>query len=102
MAYPPFSAMANILVRSEKQEQALRMANDLSRFLVPPPEKMKITGPVEAPVLRLKAGFRYQIVIKSQSRKALSELLHRIRKYALETKWPATALIIDVDPMTLM
>ena len=102
MAYPPFSAMANVLVRSEKQEQALRMANDLSRFFAPPPEKMKVTGPVEAPVLRLKAEFRYQIVIKSQSRKALSDLLHRIRKYAVETKWPATALIIDVDPMTLM
>ena len=29
MRYPPFSAMANILVRAEKQEDALRMSTEL-------------------------------------------------------------------------
>ncbi|MBI3471940.1 MAG: primosomal protein N', partial [Candidatus Solibacter usitatus] len=102
MAYPPFSAMANVLVRSEKQEQALRMSAELSQFLTPAPEKMKIMGPAEAPVARLKAEYRYQLLIKSASRKALSGLLHRARMFALERKWPATALVIDVDPITLM
>ena len=46
--------------------------------------------------------FRYQLLIKSTSRKVLNELLRRARDFALENKWPATALVIDVDPLTLM
>jgi primosomal protein N' (replication factor Y) len=102
MRYPPFSAMANLLVRSEKQEVALRMSADLGQFLTPPPEQLKIMGPAEAPVPRLKNEYRYQFLIKAANRTALSELLHRARHFALDRKWGATALVIDVDPVTLM
>ena len=102
MHYPPFSAMANVLVRSEKQEMAMRMSSELGILLMPPPEKLRIMGPGEAPVPRLKNEYRYQFLIKSASRKALNELLQRIRAFALERKWGATALMIDVDPLSLM
>jgi primosomal protein N' (replication factor Y) len=102
MHYPPFTAMANLLVRSEKQEEAMRLSADLGGLLTPAPEKMKVMGPAEAPVPRLKNEFRYQLLIKSASRKALNELLVRAREFALQSKWPATALVIDVDPLTLM
>jgi len=102
MAYPPFSAMANILVRSEKKEMAMRMSSDLGLLLTPPPEKLRILGPAEAPVARLKSEYRYQFLIKAASRKALNEALQRIRGFALSRKWGATALVIDVDPLTLM
>jgi primosomal protein N' (replication factor Y) len=102
MHYPPFAAMANVLVRSEKKEMAMRMATDLGHKLMPPPEKLRVMGPAEAPVPRLKAEYRYQFLIKAASRKVLSELLHRIRHYALEHKWGATALVIDVDPLSLL
>jgi primosomal protein N' (replication factor Y) len=102
MHYPPFTAMANLLVRSEKQEEAMRLSAELGRLLTPAPEKIKVMGPAEAPVPRLKNEFRYQLLIKSASRKTLNELLVRAREFALENKWPATALVIDVDPLTLM
>jgi len=102
MMYPPFSAMANVLVRSEKKEAAMRMSSDLGHLLSPPPEKLRIMGPAEAPVPRLKNEYRYQFLVKAASRKALNELLRKIRDYALEHKWGATALVIDVDPLTLM
>ena len=102
MHYPPFSAMANVLVRAEKKEVAMRMSTDLGFLLNPPPEKLKIMGPAEAPVPRLKNEYRYQFLIKAASRKALNELLQRIRNFALEHKWGATALVIDVDPLSLM
>ncbi len=102
MHYPPFSAMANVLVRAEKKEAAMRMATDLGFLLSPPPEKLKIMGPAEAPVPRLKNEYRYQFLIKAASRKTLNELLQQIRHYALEHKWGATALVIDVDPLSLM
>ena len=94
--------MANLLVRSEKQEVALRMSTELGQLLTPPPEKLKMMGPAEAPVPRLKNEYRYQFLIKAASRKALNELLRRARQFALEQKWGATALVIDVDPLTLM
>ena len=102
MHYPPFSAMANILVRSEKQEDALRMSSEMSLFLTPAPEKLKIMGPAEAPVPRLKAEYRYQFLIKAASRKTLNEFLRRAQDFARTQKWGATALVIDVDPLTLM
>jgi primosomal protein N' (replication factor Y) len=102
MHYPPFAAMANVLVRSEKKEMAMRMSAELGLLLNPPPEKLRIMGPAEAPVPRLKNEYRYQFLIKAVSRKALNELLQMIRTFAEEHKWGATALVIDVDPLTLM
>ena len=102
MHYPPFSAMANVLVRAEKKELAMRMSSELGLLLNPPPEKLKIMGPAEAPVPRLKSEYRYQFLVKAASRKVLNELLQSIRAFALDHKWGATALVIDVDPLTLM
>ncbi|HVX66925.1 MAG TPA: primosomal protein N' [Bryobacteraceae bacterium] len=102
MRYPPFSALANVLVRSESQEDALRMSADLGALLDPAPEHVKVLGPAEAPVARLKNEFRYQLLIKAASRKALKDTLECARAFAAERKWPATALVIDVDPLSLL
>jgi primosomal protein N' (replication factor Y) len=102
MKYPPFAAMANVLVRAAEQENALRMSTELGRHLMPLPENMRLMGPAEAPVPRLKAEYRYQLLIKSASRKALNETLNRAREFATANKWQATALVIDVDPLTLL
>ena len=102
MKYPPFSAMANVLVRAPKQEDALRMSTELGHALTPAPENIKLMGPAEAPVPRLKAEFRYQLLIKSGSRKVLNKLLKQAQDYARQQKWNATALVIDVDPLTLL
>ncbi len=102
MKYPPFAAMANVLVRGAKQEEALEMSTALGRHLTPAPENMRILGPAEAPVKRLKAEFRYQLLIKSGSRKGLNALLKKAQEFAKEQKWGATALVIDVDPLTLL
>ena len=80
----------------------MRMRSDLGMILTAPIEKLKIMGPAEAPVPRLKNEYRYQFLIKAASRKTLNELLQRIRNYAIDHKWGATALVIDVDPLTLM
>ncbi|MCW5982599.1 MAG: primosomal protein N' [Bryobacteraceae bacterium] len=102
MRYPPFSALANVLVQAENREEALRMSADLERRLNPAPAELKVIGPAEAPVPRLKREYRYQMLIKSASRKALRETLEDLRRYALDQKWNATALVIDVDPLSLM
>jgi primosomal protein N' (replication factor Y) len=102
MRYPPFSALANVLVRSQKQEEALAMSTELGRMLDPAPEGLKILGPAEAPVPKLKSEFRYQLLIKAASRKRLNETLKELRRFTEERKWRPTALVMDVDPLTLM
>jgi primosomal protein N' (replication factor Y) (superfamily II helicase) len=102
MRYPPFSALANILVRDEVQEEALRKSTELDRMLRPEPKEMRVMGPAPAPVPRLKNEFRYQLLLKSTDRKKLNETLHTLRRYAAEQKWGATALVIDVDPVSLL
>ena len=102
MRYPPFSALANVLVRSEKQEDALAMSTELGRLLDPAPEGLKVLGPAEAPVSKLKREYRYQLLIKAASRKRLNEILQQLRRFAHERKWNPTALVIDVDPLTLL
>ncbi len=102
MRYPPFSALANLLVRSESKEDALRMSGELGVLLTPPPDHIKMLGPAEAPVPRLKSEYRYQLLIKAASRTALKETLETVRRYAESRRWPATAVVIDVDPLSLL
>jgi primosomal protein N' (replication factor Y) len=102
MRYPPFAALANVLVRHQRQEEAMRMSAELSALLNPAPENIKVLGPAEAPVPRLKDEYRYQLLIKASSRKRLNELLNQLRRFAADRKWNATALVIDVDPITLL
>ncbi len=102
MRYPPYSALANVLVRSPQQAEAHRMAGELALLVDPPPRELKVLGPAEAPVPRLKREFRYQMLIKGASRKVLREHLKRFRKHAADRAWPPTALVIDVDPVSLL
>jgi primosomal protein N' (replication factor Y) (superfamily II helicase) len=102
MRYPPFAALANVLVRSQKQEDALAMSAELGRMLDPAPEGIKVLGPAEAPVPKLKSEFRYQLLLKAADRRILNETLRELQRFAREQKWPATALVIDVDPLTLL
>ena len=80
----------------------VKLRHERGQFLAPSLEQIKIMGPAEAPVPRLKNEYRYQFLIKAANRAALNELLHRARHFALDRKWGATALVIDVDPVTLM
>jgi primosomal protein N' (replication factor Y) len=102
LRYPPFAAFANVIVRAAKQEEALRMATELGYLLDPQPEGVKVMGPAEAPVLRVRSEFRYQILLKAAKRSILRGALNKLRAFAEREKWKATALVIDVDPISLI
>jgi len=102
LRWPPFAACASVLVRAQKQEEALRMATQLGQVLAMPSAGIRVLGPAEAPVLRVKSEYRYQILIKAAERRVLRELLKQLRAFANKERWGATALVIDVDPISLM
>ena len=80
----------------------MRMGSEIAHLLTPPPENIKVLGPAEAPVPRLKNEYRYQLLVKAKDRRALNQTLHHLRSYANDRKWNATSLVIDVDPLTLL
>ncbi len=102
MWYPPFGALANVVVRSGKEEEALARSGALGRLLQPAPEGVKVLGPAPAAVARVKNEYRYQMLLKTSSRARLSQILAEVRQFAAAEHWPAASLLIDVDPMTLL
>ena len=102
MSYPPFSALANVVVRATREEEALTRSASLGRLLNPAPEGIRVLGPAPAAVARVKNEFRYQMLIKAVHRKRLSEILADLRRFAQSENWNPTSLLIDVDPMTLL
>ena len=103
MAYPPFTALANIIVRDTSLENAIRYSRQLSEYFSPHDGKgLRVLGPASAPLARLKREHRFQFLLKSPKRALLTKLLSGAITYAESHQIPQTAAIVDVDPLNLM
>jgi primosomal protein N' (replication factor Y) (superfamily II helicase) len=103
MHYPPYSALANVLVRSDQLDEALRWSGTLGQwFEKTRHEGVRVLGPAAAPIVRLKRDYRYHFVLKSPSREKLNGLLRSMLIYAAQEKIPRTQVIVDVDALWLM
>jgi primosomal protein N' (replication factor Y) len=103
MHYPPYSALANVLVRSDKLDEALQWSGTLGRwFEQHRHEGVRVLGPAAAPIMRLKRDYRYHFVLKSPSREKLNTTLRAMLAYASQQKIPRTQVIVDVDALWLM
>ncbi|MSV35303.1 MAG: primosomal protein N' [Bryobacterales bacterium] len=102
MTYPPFAALANIVVHGRSEEEALSRSAALGRLLQPAPEGIRVMGPAAAAVARIKKEYRYQMLLKAATRKRLTEVLGELRRFANAEKWNPASLVIDVDPLTLL
>ncbi|MGH9863499.1 MAG: replication restart helicase PriA, partial [Candidatus Acidiferrales bacterium] len=101
--YPPFTALANVLVRDPRLEAALRAARQMQEFFTKRRDaRLRVLGPAPAPIARLKRDYRFQFLLKSPDRRALQELLRAAVAYAREKQIPPGALVVDVDPLTLL
>jgi primosomal protein N' (replication factor Y) (superfamily II helicase) len=103
MHYPPYSSLANVLIRSDKLDEALQWSGTLGRwFEQNRHEGVRVLGPAAAPILRLKRDYRYHFVLKSPSREKLNTTLRAMLKYAATQKIPRTQVIVDIDALWLM
>jgi primosomal protein N' (replication factor Y) (superfamily II helicase) len=103
MHYPPYSALANILIRSDKLDDALEWSGVLGKwFNQTRHEGVRVLGPAAAPIMRLKRDYRYHFVLKSPSREKLNTTLRAMLAYAAQQKIPRTQVIVDVDAIWLM
>ena len=100
--YPPFTALASVLVRDRKIENAIRWSRALAGYFAPFENRgVKILGPAAAPLARLRKDYRFQFVLKSPKRSALSLALSGALDFCDAKKIPDTAVIVDVDPTSL-
>ena len=103
MHYPPFGALANVIVRGTKEEEALARSAALGRLLNPAPEGVEDSGTGRG------------LPRASQERVSLSDAASRRRAANGSPKFWArcapsrrrrsgipTSLVIDVDPMTIL
>jgi primosomal protein N' (replication factor Y) (superfamily II helicase) len=103
MHYPPYSALANVLVRSDQLDDALRWSGLLGKwFDATRHEGVRVLGPATAPIMRLKRDYRYHFILKSPSRQKLNATLRAMLVYATQHKIPRTQVIVDVDALWLM
>jgi primosomal protein N' (replication factor Y) (superfamily II helicase) len=100
--YPPFVALANVLVRDRKIENAIRWSRALAGHFAPFEERgVKILGPAAAPLARLRRDYRFQFVLKSPHRAVLGKALAGALDFCAAKRIPQTAVIVDVDPTSL-
>jgi primosomal protein N' (replication factor Y) len=103
MAYPPFTSLANVIVRHTDLEKAIRWSRQLSEYFSPLDGKgLRILGPAAAPLAKLKKEHRFQFLLKSPKRSLLAKVLAGAMTYLERKEIPETAVLVDMDPLTLM
>ncbi len=101
LQYPPFSVLANVILVSEKMEEAAAWSAEIGRhFKDARPAGVKVLGPAAAPIMRLKRIYRFHFVLKAERRGALGEALRAMLGMAAEKGIPRRNLVVDVDAMS--
>jgi len=100
--YPPFTALASVIVRDRKVENAIRWSRALAACLAPYEGRgVKVLGPAAAPLARLRKEYRFQFVLKSPQRAALGKALSAALDFCAKKEIPDSAVLVDVDPTSL-
>jgi primosomal protein N' (replication factor Y) len=103
MAYTPFTSLANVIVRDTNLEKAIRWSRQLSEYFSPHDGKgLRILGPAAAPLAKLKREHRFQFLLKSPKRSLLAKILGGAMAYLDLKEIPETAVLVDMDPLSLM
>ncbi|MFQ5738400.1 MAG: primosomal protein N' [Acidobacteriota bacterium] len=104
--YPPFSALANLVVRGPDRRAVRELAEHLAqrvihyRRLHSSQRRMRSLGPAAASLERLKGQYRFQILVKTTDRRELHVVLGHLLK-ELEPSH-LKRLSIDIDPINLL
>ncbi|HEX3576968.1 MAG TPA: primosomal protein N' [Thermoanaerobaculia bacterium] len=100
--YPPVTSMIAILFRGEKLSDVDHAAVDCGRRLeeaLQPLPGTRIQGPAPAPMARIKAVYRYQILLRSPHRTALRKAVESVM---VGKKWKGVEVAVDVDPINIL
>lgn len=106
LSYPPFVALASLLVHDEDfaraQDTAAALKNALDEANAAE-RACRILGPAPAPIARLRGEHRIQLLIKSRSRPRLRALLNlALGNAAVDKAYDPRRVNVEIDPVNLM
>lgn len=103
-SYPPFVALATILVHGPDLGRVRSDSLELRKQLDAANEgrKCRILGPAPAPLSRLKGEHRFQLLLKSRSRRSLREVADAALKSASENGVNLRSVNLEIDPVSIM
>jgi primosomal protein N' (replication factor Y) (superfamily II helicase) len=103
-SYPPFVALASLLVHGpdlgKVRNDSLELRKQLD--LVNQERKCRVLGPAPAPLSRLKGEHRFQLLIKSRSRKDLREIADAAMRAVAESGVNLRSINLEIDPVSIM
>jgi len=103
MRYPPLSVLANVIVQSEKLEEALDWSSRLGRWFEGRKlDGVRVLGPAAAPLSRLKRIYRFHFVLKAARRDVLGAALREMLAVVARQEIPRRSVVVDVDAIHLM
>ncbi|HSY01718.1 MAG TPA: primosomal protein N' [Acidobacteriaceae bacterium] len=103
MHYPPYASLANVLLQSPRFEEAAGWAAALGRWCQQTMLKgVRVLGPASAPIAKIKRTYRFHLVMKAESRRALQMALRAMLAHAETVGIPRANLVVDVDAVSLM
>jgi primosomal protein N' (replication factor Y) (superfamily II helicase) len=103
-SYPPFVALASLLVHGPDLGKVRNDSLELRKQLdmVNQERKCRVLGPAPAPLSRLKGEHRFQILIKSRSRKDLREIADAALRAVAESGVNLRSINLEIDPVSIM
>src|SRR5438046_2794330 len=102
--YPPFVALALLLVRQNDEAKTKATSQKLRNALTAAnrDHACRILGPAPAPFARLRGEYRIQILIKSRSRKQMRALTDEAMKTFEEAGGDSRTITLEIDPVNMM
>jgi len=102
--YPPFVALALLLVRHKDAGRALSTARELRNVLnkANRDHSCRILGPAPAPFARLRGEHRIQLLLKSRSRKQMRAVIDQAMKTFEEHGGDSRSVTLEIDPVSMM
>jgi primosomal protein N' (replication factor Y) len=102
--YPPFVALALLLIRHKDPARARSTAQQLRNFLAEAnrDHSCRLLGPAPAPFARLRNEHRIQILLKSPSRKQMRAVIDEALKNFEDAGGDARAVALEIDPVNMM
>ena len=103
-SYPPFIALASLLVHGPDLNKVRNDALELKRHLdaANQDRTCRILGPAPAPLARLKGEHRFQLLIKSRSRRGIRAVADSALKAMSERGTNLRSINLEIDPVSMM
>lgn len=103
MHYPPYGSLANVLVQSQKLEEAAAWSAEIGKWLAAQTlPGVRVLGPATAPLAKIKRTYRFHLVLKAEKRAVLHKTLMGLLRFADGRGIPRRSLSLDVDALSLM